>query len=260
MKSIGQSDNIQSAVILSIILHCILVAILLIINSIQQPQQNNATNNSRLTIDAMIIDPSMVGQQYTYQRQLNAQSSIQQKNNKQVQQKAQALQKKQYDNNQLKLAATQKKQDKKKKITKAKQKVSNTETAKQINDLDNLLNDLTNAKNASGLSSKYKPGVVPANKIKPSEVSNDEINAYKAMISQSISDKFYDSSSYIGRTCDLHIKLAPDSMLLSVIAIEGDTALCQAAVSASKLAVIPKPSNQQIYEIFKKITIRFSPQ
>lgn len=255
MKSIGQSDNIQSAVILSIILHCVLVVIL-IINSIQQPQQNNATN-SRLTIDAMIIDPSMVGQQYTHQRQLNAQS-IQQKNNKQVQQKAQELQKKQHDN-QLKLAATQTKQDKKKKITKAKQKVSNTETAKQINDLDNLLNDLTNAKNASGLSGKY-PGVVPANKIKKSEVSNDEINAYKAMISKAISDKFYDSSSYIGRTCDLHIKLAPDSMLILVTAIEGDTALCQAAVSASKLAVIPKPSNQQIYEVFKNITIRFSPQ
>lgn len=249
MKSIGQSDNIQSAVILSIILHCVLVAIL-IIHSIQQPQQNNAINSSRLTIDAMIIDPSMVRQQYTHQRQLNAQS---------IQQKAPELQKKQYDN-QLKLAATQKKQDKKKKITKAQQKVSNTETAKQINDLDNLLNDLTNAKNASRLSSKYKPGVVPANKIKKSEVSNDEINAYKAMISQSISDKFYDSSSYIGRTCDLHIKLAPESMLLSVTAIEGDTALCQAAVSASKLAVIPKPSNQQIYEVFKNITIRFSPQ
>lgn len=260
MKSIGQSDNIQSAVILSIMLHCVLVAVL-IINAIQQPQQNNATNNSRLTIDAMIIDPSMVGQQYTHQRQLNAQS-IQQKNNKQVQQKAQELQKKQYDNNhhQLKLAATQKKQDNKKKITKAKQKVSHTETAKQINDLDNLLNDLTNAKNASGLSSKYKPGVVPANKIKHSEVNHNEINAYKAVISQSISDKFYDASSYIGRTCDLHIKLAPESMLLSVTAIEGDTALCQAAVSASKLAVIPKPSNQQIYEVFKKITIRFSPQ
>lgn len=258
MKSIGQSDNIQSAVILSIILHCVLVAVL-IINSIQQPQQNNATNNSRLTIDAMIIDPRMVGQQYTNQRQLNAQS-IQQKNNKQVQQKAQELQKKQYDNNKLKLAETQKKQDNQKKITKAKQKVSHTETAKQINDLDNLLNDLTNAKNASGLSSKYKPGVVPANKMKHSEVNNDEINAYKAVISQSISDKFYDSSSYIGRTCDLHIKLAPESMLLSVTAIEGDTALCQAAVSASKLAVIPKPSNQQIYEVFKNITIRFSPQ
>jgi len=40
----------------------------------------------------------------------------------------------------------------------------------------------------------------------------------------------------------------------------GDAALCQAAVSAAKLAKIPKPPSQAVYEVFKNAPIDFKPQ
>ncbi|PLK58426.1 protein TolA [Candidatus Palibaumannia cicadellinicola] len=80
------------------------------------------------------------------------------------------------------------------------------------------------------------------------------------MVSHAISQKFFDTDRFSGKTCDLHIKLASDGMLISIIPSRGDPDLCQAAVLAAKLATIPKPPNLQVYEIVKNATLVFSPQ
>ncbi|MGQ7172078.1 cell envelope integrity protein TolA, partial [Escherichia sp. R-CC3] len=66
-------------------------------------------------------------------------------------------------------------------------------------------------------------------------------NNYAGQIKSAIESKFYDASSYAGKTCTLRIKLAPDGMLLDIKPEGGDPALCQAALAAAKLAKIPKP-------------------
>lgn len=70
---------------------------------------------------------------------------------------------------------------------------------------------------------------------------------------------FYDASSYAGKTCTLRIKLAPDGMLLDIKPEGGDPALCQAALAAAKLAKIPKPPSQAVYEVFKNAPLDFKP-
>ncbi len=87
--------------------------------------------------------------------------------------------------------------------------------------------------------------------------SGADINNYAGQIKQPlIQNKFYYASSYAGKTCTLRIKLAPDGMLLD-IKPEGEDflALCQAALAAAKLAKIPKPPSQAVYEVFKKRAI-----
>lgn len=44
-------------------------------------------------------------------------------------------------------------------------------------------------------------------------------------------------------------------MLLDIKPEGGDPALCQAALAAAKLAKIPKPPSQAVYEVFKKRAI-----
>jgi colicin import membrane protein len=65
---------------------------------------------------------------------------------------------------------------------------------------------------------------------------------------------------FVGKTCDLRIKLGPDGLLLDVKAVGGDPALCQAAVTAANQAKIPKPTSDAIYQHFKNATLEFKPQ
>lgn len=89
--------------------------------------------------------------------------------------------------------------------------------------------------------------------------SGADINNYAGQIKSAIESKFYDASSYAGKTCTLRIKLAPDGMLLDIKPEGGDPALCQAALAAAKLAKIPKPPSQAVYEVFKNAPLDFKP-
>lgn len=311
LKATEQNDKLKRAIILSIALHCVLIAVLLW-SSIHQPQESSAGGGGS-SIDAVMVDPGAMVQQYNRQQQQQTDAQrAQQQRDKQAQQQAEELQQKQAaaeqrlkalekqrlaaqeaaeaqqreqaeqqkqaeeaakqaqaQQKQAEAAAAQAKAAAAKQQAQAKQaaadakkqaeaeaKKAAAQAAKQSSDVDALLGGLTEAKNAP------KAGGAPAGagKAKQSGASGAEIDAYKAQVSRAISDKFYDSSSYSGRTCDLRIKLAPDGLLISVTAVGGDPALCQAAVSAAKLATIPRPPSPQVYEVFKNATLGFSPQ
>ncbi|CAK8736529.1 Tol-Pal system protein TolA [Sodalis praecaptivus] len=121
--------------------------------------------------------------------------------------------------------------------------------------MDALLGGLTDAKNAP------KAGGAPAGagKVKQSGASGAEVAAYIAKIQAAVQNKLYDYNNYSGKTCDIRFKLAPDGLLISVNAVGGDPALCQAAISAAKLANIPRPPSKQVYEAAKEGVITFKP-
>lgn len=82
---------------------------------------------------------------------------------------------------------------------------------------------------------------------------------YAAQIQGVIQRNFYDVKSYAGKQCDLRIKLAPDGMLLDVQAVDGDPALCRAAIKAVANTSFPKPPSQVVYSAFKNFTLDFRP-
>ncbi len=100
------------------------------------------------------------------------------------------------------------------------------------------------------------PGVV----ILKNSASGADINNYAGQIKSAIESKFYDASSYAGKTCTLRIKLAPDGLLLDLQSEGGDPALCQAALAAARQAKFPKPPSQAVYEVFKNAPLDFKPQ
>ncbi|MEQ1966024.1 cell envelope integrity protein TolA [Xenorhabdus nematophila] len=128
--------------------------------------------------------------------------------------------------------------------------------AKQAQDVNDLLGGLTsNAPKQGGATAAGKGGG------KKSGVSESDINNYKGQIQAAIQKNFRDPSLYIGRTCDLKIKLASDGLLIDIKAGAGDPALCRAALTAANLTKkMPRPPSKEIYEHFKDFTLDFKPQ
>lgn len=302
MSATKQKNKPKRAIILSIILHCILIAILLW-SSLHKPKKSSVAAD-RSSIDAMMVDPDAVMQQYNRQQQTD-ESWIQKKHDKHTQ-KPKAEAKKQLQEvvkqdkvkqqkqvaasaakakivtaekqraeleKKMKALVKTKKQAKieaKKATTadakaKTNQEIKDKTTAaqkaaakggKHSSDVDVLLSILTDAKNEP----KVKGTPAEISESKKRVESKAEIDAYKAQVSLAISNKFYNASSYNGKTCDLRIKLMPNGFLVSVIAVGGDPELCQAAVSAAKRATIPKAPSLQVYEIFKNTKLEFLPQ
>ncbi|WP_199063549.1 cell envelope integrity protein TolA, partial [Serratia sp. ASV30] len=148
-----------------------------------------------------------------------------------------------------------------KKAADAKKKAA--EAAKQSALAEDVFGSLADGKNApkGGGAAKAKGDGKPAGQgnAKTAGASGADIAGYEGQIKAAIENKFYDPSSFVGKTCDLSIKLAPDGLLIDIKAVGGDPALCQAAVAAAKLAHIPKPPSQAVYEHFKNATLVFKP-
>ncbi|HDW3731141.1 TPA: cell envelope integrity protein TolA, partial [Escherichia coli] len=134
--------------------------------------------------------------------------------------------------------------------------------AKAAAEADDIFGELSSGKNApktGGGAKGNNASPAGSGNTKNNGASGADINNYAGQIKSAIESKFYDASSYAGKTCTLRIKLAPDGMLLDIKPEGGDPALCQAALAAAKLAKIPKPPSQAVYEVFKNAPLDFKP-
>lgn len=129
----------------------------------------------------------------------------------------------------------------------------------QYNDIFGELSSGKNAPKTGGGAKGNNASPAGSGNTKNNGASGADINNYAGQIKSAIESKFYDASSYAGKTCTLRIKLAPDGMLLDIKPEGGDPALCQAALAAAKLAKIPKPPSQAVYEVFKNAPLDFKP-
>ena len=276
-----RNSKLSIPIIISIILHLILIIILgyQAIKNMDGINYGKETGNS---IDAIMIDPSVMTDQY--QRQLKTKESQQQADRKREQQladQAKELQEKQLAEQQylkdltkerIKLAEQLKKQEeeriaaekaaaekaaaekaaaeKKAAEIKAKQKAEQAKKDKAIND---LLGGLTSG---APNSPSDQSGAAASRK----GSSDDELAKYKALVTNAISNKFINPANvYSGKSCVLQIQIAPDGLLLNVTSIEGDEALCREAVATTKLTTIPKPASG-LYDEVKNMTVEFQPK
>lgn len=268
LKSTAQYYKFKRAIILSIALHCSLIAVL-IWRSFHQ-QQETSIDSKASTIEAIMVDPIAIVQQYNHKQQYDKQAQQQAEERQRLKTlKKQRLSTQETTETQQHQKAKQQKQAERKKAAAAKIKkqpyVQETtvttskyikQTAIQSSDVDTLLSNLIDPPNVP------KTVKEPTGTYKTTQNSATiaEIDDYKEQVKRAISNKFYDASHYSGRTCNLHIKLASDGLLISIKAVGGDPELCQVAISAAKLANIPRPPSPQVYDFFKDVTLRFSPQ
>lgn len=325
VKGTEQNDKLNSAVIVSVVLHLILIA-LLIWGSLQKNIMSaGGCGGDGSVVRAVMVDPNAVVEQYNRQqqqsndaqraeklRQKKAQQQVEELQQKLAaeQQRLKALEKERLAMQektaqqakmlaeQQKAAAEAKEQQKVAEVAAAKAKAEadklalayaeaqkkaearkqaeeannaaeqkaaaqakkKAAVAKQSVEVDDLFDGLSDGKNAPEEGGKQKGDGKPAGQGKASGASGADINGYMGQIQGAIQSKFYDPGLFTGKTCDLRIKLASDGLLISVQEVGGDPALCQAAVSAAKLAQMPKPPSDAVYQHFKNFKLGFKPQ
>ncbi|MGL9760055.1 MAG: cell envelope integrity protein TolA [Symbiopectobacterium sp.] len=281
LKVTEKPDKFKRAIIVSAVFHIILIAFL-VRGAFHSSMDTDGGNDGGLAIDAVMIDPNAVVEQYNRQQQQSDTKRVEQLRKKQVaeQQPLKKLEKERLQTKedakqqvevadakkkaeeevkkQAGAAAVVKKQAEEKAMGKAAtDKKAVAEVAAQSDSVDNLLDDLASSKNAPKLGAGAPAGAGAA---KRNGASGAALDNYGGQLRAAIQSKFYDWQLYRGKTCTLRIKLALDGLLISVEAESGDPALCQAAIAAAKQAKIPRPPSTDVYEAFKNAPIDFKPQ
>ena len=291
-----RNSKLSIPIIISIILHLILIIILgyQAIKNMDGINYGKETGNS---IDAIMIDPSVMTDQY--QRQLKTKESQQQADRKREQQladQAKELQEKQLAEQQylkdltkerIKLAEQLKKQEEERIAAEkaaaekaaaekaaaekaaaekaAAEKAAAEKKAAEIKakqkaeqaKKDKAINDLLGGLTSGAPNSPSDQSGAAASR---KGSSDDELAKYKALVTNAISNKFINPANvYSGKSCVLQIQIAPDGLLLNVTSIEGDEALCREAVATTKLTTIPKPASG-LYDEVKNMTVEFQPK
>ena len=301
-KATEQNDKLKRAIIVSAVLHVILFAAL-IWSSFDEHIDASAGGGGGSSIDAVMVDPGAVVQNYNRQQKQKASAKrAEEQREKQAQQQAEELREKQAaEQERLKQlekerlqaqeaakeqAQQQKQAEEAAKKAQEQQKQAEEAAAKAAADakaqadaqaklaaeaakkaaaaagVDDLLGDLSSGKNApktGGGAKGNNAAPTGSGNTKSNGATGAEINGYAAQIKSAIESRFYDASSYTGKTCTLRIKLAPDGMLLDIKSEGGDPALCTAALAAARQAKMPKPPSQAVYEVFKNAPLDFKP-
>lgn len=84
-----------------------------------------------------------------------------------------------------------------------------------------------------------------------------DVVTYAAEFRNAVQRKIYGADLYAGKRCALQIKMERSGRITAVSAQGGDPALCQAAISAVKVAEIPAPPTDEIYNKVKNARLDF---
>ena len=239
------NSKLSLPIVISIIFHGILI-IVLGYKFVSDTGENYGSINGN-SIDAIMIDPSVMTEQY--QRQLQAKTSQQkadQKSQEQLDKQIKELTEKAAADKAAaeKAAAEKAAAEKAAAAKKEKQKAAQAKKDKALND---LLGGLTSGTPSLGGAASRKG------------VSDGELNKYKSLVRNTISNRFHNPLNvYRGKTCELQIKIAPDGLVISVISKGGDADLCREAIIATKLKELPKPA-KNLYNEVETMIIEFQP-
>jgi len=85
------------------------------------------------------------------------------------------------------------------------------------------------------------------------------IACYGGEIKKAIEIKFPHPERFAGRSCSLKMHLERDGTLTDASVLEGDPALCDAALAALKRADLPQPPSDEVYQVFKNAPLDFKP-
>ncbi|MFP3019416.1 MAG: cell envelope integrity protein TolA, partial [Arsenophonus sp.] len=138
-----------------------------------------------------------------------------------------------------------------KKTTKIFENNKKIDPLKQDDTVNNLLNRLTSQYLTQKPESTLKSEDQEGNKKKL--VSSSDLANYVSMVKAAIESKFYDFDIYIGKICELNIKLSPKGKLVRIAVTSNtsnDQSLCDAAIHVAKTAMFPKPPSRSIYNAF----------
>ena len=282
------NSNLSLSFIISIILHGLLIFVLAYQFVANDNGQNYGNINGN-SIDAVMIDPSVMTEDF--QRQLQAQ--INQKKEEQLLQAKELAEKAAAEKDAAEKAAAEKAATEKAAAEKAAaekaaaEKAAAEKAAAEKAAAEKAAAEKAAAEKAAAEKAAAAKKAALAKKAEQAKkdkalddllgglisgsestsggsasrkgVSDGELNKYRSLVQNAISNKFVNPPNvYRGKTCELQIQIAPDGLLLNVIQKGGDADLCREALAATKLAAIPKPASN-LYSEVKTMSIDFQP-
>ncbi|WP_225639188.1 cell envelope integrity protein TolA [Candidatus Profftia sp. (ex Adelges kitamiensis)] len=277
-----KNDKLNSSFMISIILHIVLIGL-----SIWISITKNSSINIRSDVNTMMVDHVAIIQHYNLQlkqqqKQIHLISTEQQYNQKESGREIKYLQQKQSEKHldfkkeqknkiqiidhakQVTTNITEKKSIKNNNNQLYNKTKNNIKDSERVHNLFNLLADSKKNLNRNGnfrdISFDVKIKSANHNNSKTNIASSTEISDYARKIQAAIESKFHIDSIFSGEVCKLHIQLSSNGMLLNVISKGGAPDLCQAAITAAKMAIYPKPPSESIYRVFKNAFINFEPK
>jgi len=88
-----------------------------------------------------------------------------------------------------------------------------------------------------------------------------EVDKYNALVRQTIVQNLFDFDSYIGRSCRLNIRLAPNGLVIDVRILDGNDALCRASQAAVlRPDTLPVSDDPEVFAEFKDFNITVRPE
>lgn len=278
MKIIETKNNFKAAFIFSITLH-IIFFIFLINASYQKKIIRNVTRNN-IAIDAVMLDPNVVPKEYNpkqkYKNSIKRADKLHHTKtfseqkieaSKVINARGVKASKFYIEKAASKDTFKTKKMGLKSKNTMEKnvksKAIKKTEFKDKLSEIDALFDNLSNIKNAPDDRDAHKEERQASgkNEINITEASDSDIRNYIGQIQSAIQNQFYNSTMFTGKTCKLCISLSADGLVTRVKEVSGDPALCQAAVSATKLVrMLPKPPSDKVYQYFKNFKLEFKPK
>ena len=88
-----------------------------------------------------------------------------------------------------------------------------------------------------------------------------EVEKYKALIFSKVRQNLQTDGSFIGETCVVNVRLAPDGLVLQTKAITGKPALCRIAEAAIlRAGTLPVSKDPEVMAQFRNFEIEVSPE
>ncbi|OCH15502.1 cell envelope integrity protein TolA [Aliivibrio sp. 1S128] len=86
---------------------------------------------------------------------------------------------------------------------------------------------------------------------------DDEVNRYGAIYTQMIKQNLLTDQAYIGKACNVRIKLSSTGLLLNVTTLSGDAQVCRATkTAATKVNVFPMPTDGDVVTKLTNINLK----
>ncbi len=82
---------------------------------------------------------------------------------------------------------------------------------------------------------------------------------YANEIRTAIQKTMFNENDFIGKQCNVIIKMSKKGVIVKELQAEGHKPLCEAALNAIRKADIPPAPDNKIYEAFKSLTVEFRP-
>lgn len=98
-----------------------------------------------------------------------------------------------------------------------------------------------------------------AHKVTPPPVSKStSLTGYAAELRVAVERHMPPAETFAGKRCVLQIKMQRDGIINDVNEQGGDPALCEAALNAIKVAEVPAPPTDEIYNAVKNARLDFA--